>query len=186
MLRVARLVQILGELSRLSASCLAHADHDAVVADHGEEIVSDRVDWQVLPLFLDGLRLRELAHRFLLLALQSGCVLVSFSVVDLVGFVLLLKRNYSRLLFVLALDFQEVTHLGPGQIPKLVPHFVAVVHGSNVFENLAAFLDDLHEVAGGVFDHLHRLRLLCEHDPPIQKGWLDVMHHDHDSLLFHV
>lgn len=54
-------MQILSQLCGLSRPCFSHNDNDLVLADYGQEFLSDGEDREVLPLLLKTLGLGEVA-----------------------------------------------------------------------------------------------------------------------------
>jgi hypothetical protein len=78
-------MEVLGQLCRLAGPRLAHHNHHGIVADDVQQLLTDRVDGQVLPLLFQRLGERELGFAPLLVHLH---VVGEAGVLTVVGVVL--------------------------------------------------------------------------------------------------
>ena len=133
--RIALLMQILCELSGLTTTRLPHYNNHSVFFHHLEKFLPNRINRQELPLLLDGLELRELAHRDVLLRYRRR-ELVALPVI----YIPLLVQHQILiplvdLLLRLLLNFKYVAQFRPSQFPEPLPHLRLVILLSQVLKH---------------------------------------------------
>ena len=94
----------LRQLRGLATSGFTHDDHDVILPDQPEQLLSDGINWQILSLFLHGLFFGELRYGLRLLLEMIGELLIGFelfaiTIVFVVFFLFAVLFNRERMIY---------------------------------------------------------------------------------------
>mmetsp|Transcript_57108 Transcript_57108/g.185614 ORF Transcript_57108/g.185614 Transcript_57108/m.185614 type:complete len:354 (-) Transcript_57108:1179-2240(-) len=174
---VVSLVEVLRELRGLTRACLSDADHDLVLPQQVQQLFPNLEDGQRLPLLVEGLRLRELGLRHVLLPHHGLAILAALLVV--VVLVLHVVLHVALLL----LHAEDAAHVRTLELPEARAELALIRLLAHLLHDLGALLGEHGHVRGGIFHGRHGVGLLGVDDAAVQEGRRRLPHLHGDALL---